>query len=164
MKIIRNQRDILVLQSVPWLLGGVLTAIIIALTGIGLRMWAAGNAGAAFLCFAFGPGFTGLFFYMFVRRDDLILDRRRNLVELYHATTTGRQTCKYGLHTLRRAIVQSRRGRHGEPTHRAALVLDDGVQCNTAPVTELFTDGPDAARDAAIINRWLGVSGLRVAG
>ena len=164
MRIVRNQPDILVLQSAPWVLGAVLTAVIILLTGIGLRMWAVGNTGAAVLCLAFGPGFTGLFFYMFVRRDDLVLDRRQNLIELYHANVLGHRTTQHCLHHLRRAIVQSRRSRHGDPAYRAALVLDNGIHSDTAPVTEIFVEGPDAARDAAAINRWLGVNDLQEAG
>ncbi len=164
MKIVRNQPDILILQSAPWVLGGVLVAVIILLTGLGLHLMAGGNTGAAILCFAFGPGFTGLFFIMFVRRDDLVLDRQRNLVELYHANVLGHQTTQHSLHHLRRAIVQSRRTRHGDPAYRAVLELDNGVHRDTAPVTEIFVDGPDAERDVAAINRWLGVSDLKVAG
>lgn len=164
MKIIRNQPDVLILQSAPWVLGVVLVTIIVVLTGLGLRLMSVGNTGAAFLCFAFGPGFTGLMFFMFVRRDDLVLDRRRNLIELYHANVLGHRTTRHCLHHLRRAIVQSRRTRHGDPAHRAALILDDGVHRDTAPVTEIFLEGPDAERDAAAINRWLGAADRMAAG
>ena len=101
------------------------------------------------------PLFLSLFIFAFVRRDDLILDRSRNLLELRHSTFRGRTKVQHKLEHLERAIVQSSRSSKGGTTHRIALILDGGMDEGTHPVTPVYVSGNGAKRGVDAINAWL---------
>ncbi|MFG5383753.1 hypothetical protein ACEWPN_21555 [Yoonia sp. R2-816] len=154
MTIVRNSPQQLILRSVPWVLGVIFAATILGLSAAGLKNLAAGQYDTAAMMFLFGPVFMGIFFAVFVRRDDLILDRSRNLLELRHATVRGRRKIRHDLHHLSRAMVQTNHSNDGE-TYRVALVLDGGMDAGIHPVTEVYTGGTGAQRTVDVINAWL---------
>jgi hypothetical protein len=156
MKIVRNTPEQLILRSTPWLLGVIFIVVILGLTSISLNALLNGDLILAVSLFLFGPMFAGLFFVLFIQRDDLILDRSRDLLELRHATVLERRKIQHKLRHLKEAIVQtSRSSDNGGPTHRVALVLNGGMDAGTHPVTEVYTSGCGAQRAAAAINDWL---------
>jgi hypothetical protein len=154
MKIVRNSPDQLILRSVPWLLGIIFAGAILGMSAAGLNGLLTGDVKFAAIMLLCGPVFMGLFFAIFIRRDDLILDRSRNLLELRHATVLGRHKVQHKLQYLSRAMVQTSNSDDGK-THRVALVLQGGMDAGVHPVTEVYTSGYGATRAVDAINDWL---------
>ena len=162
MKIVRNTPNQLILQSVPWAFGIGLIAAILGVSAGSLAGFLTGNylQGTVLLLSA---AFLGLFFALFVRRDDLILERSWNLIELSHASLFGRHKVRHELQDLKEVIVQTQdsapRGgsnsQYNGPTHRAVLVLDGGMDAGNHPVTENYAGGLGAKLAAEAINTWL---------
>ena len=162
MKIVRNTPEQLIIRNAPWAIGIVLALAILAMSAASLYGLGQGDYKFAAIMFACGPVFTGLFFALFVRRDDLILDRSRNLLELRHATVRGRQKVRHDLTYLEKAVVQTQGARNRGssttaqgPTHRVAIVLHGGMDAGTHPITPVYASGNAADLAAKAINAWL---------
>ena len=155
MKIVENTPDRLVLKSVPWVMGILLCGFMLACIAFGLSALMDGNMKDAFWGLLALPLFLSLFLLVFVRRDDLTLDRSQNLLELRHSTFRGRMRVQHKLEHLDRAMIQSSRNENGGKTHRIALILDGGMDAGTHPVTSVYTGGNGAKRGADAINDWL---------
>ncbi|MEJ8561431.1 hypothetical protein QTO30_09540 [Yoonia sp. GPGPB17] len=155
MKIVRNTPEQLVLRSVPWFIAITLSAAFLAVIAFGLNALFEGNMTDTFWGLIAIPLFLALFLAVFVRRDDLLLDRSRNLLELRHSTFRGRTRIQHKLEHLERAMVQSSRTSKGGTTYRIALVLNGGMDAGTHPVTPVYTGGNGAKRGVKTINDWL---------
>ncbi|WP_342068804.1 hypothetical protein [Yoonia algicola] len=155
MKIVRNTSDQLILQSVPWVIAIMLSIFLLGAIGFGLSSLFESNTTDAFWGLLAIPLFLSLFIVIFVRRDDLILDRSRNLLELRHSTFRGRTKIQHKLEHLNRAMLQTSRSSKGATTHRIALVLDGGMDAGTHPVTPVYVSGNGAKRGVEAINAWL---------
>jgi hypothetical protein len=81
MKVVRNTQDQLILQSVPWVLGVIFAGAILWISAASLNSLLTGDYKFATIMMLCGPVFMGLFFALLIRRDDLILDRSRDLLE-----------------------------------------------------------------------------------
>ncbi len=150
MKTLRETPDELVLTSRPWFLGIVISACLLGTLGFGLSALGTGNGKDIFWGLFFIPLVLVLALVVFVRRDDLILDRSRSVVEFRHATFLGRKRQQWPLSDVERAIVQTSRSEDGK-THRVALVMQSGAH----PVTPVYSGGKGAENAVAQINRWL---------
>ena len=155
MKVIYNTPEQLILRSRPWLLAVVFGACILGSVAFGLNALVAGERGQALWGLIAIPAFLALFLVIFVRRDDVILDRSRDLLELRHSTLLGRRKVQHRLADLERAMVQSDNKSDDGPTYRVALVLHGGMDAGTHPVTPVYSGGDGAKRAADAINAWL---------
>lgn len=155
MKVVRNTPDQLILRSRPWLIAVVFGGLILGSVAFGLNALAAGNVGESFWGLIAIPTFLAIFVACFVRRDDLILDRRLDLLELRHSTVFGRQKIKHKLSNFECAIMQTSNSGDGGPTHRVALILHSGMDAGTHPVTPVYVSGNGAKRAVDAINTWL---------
>ncbi len=155
MKIVRNTPEQLILRSAPWFLAVVFGGLILVSIGCGLNAFFAGGLGETFWGLIGIPAFLALFLVIFVRRDDLILDRSRDVLELRHSTFFGRRKVRHKLQNLERAIVQTSNSGDSGPTHRIALVLSGGMDAGTHPVTPVYASGNGAKRGVDAINGWL---------
>ena len=155
MKIVRNTPDQLILRSVPWVIAILLSGFLLAVIAFGLNGLFAGNLGDAFWGLIAIPLFLAIFLVIFVRRDDLILDRSRDLLELRHSTFRSRTKVQHKLVHLKRAKLESSRTSKGGMTYRIALVLDGGMDAGTHPVTPVYVSGNGAKRGVEAINAWL---------
>lgn len=160
MKIVRNTPEQLILQNVPWMMSGLLALAILGMTAGCLYNLTAGEYKTAAMLFFCGPVFMGLFFAAFVQRDDLILDRSRNLIELRNATMFSRTKTHHDLTHLEKAVVQTKYSSGDGPsrTHQIALVLNGGTDTGAHPVTGVYTSGSGSERAADAINAWLGTA------
>ncbi len=143
------------MRSVPWVIAIMLSGMLLAVISFGLKAFFEGNGADAFWGLLAIPLFIVIFIVVFVRRDDLILDRSRNLLELRHSTFRGRTRVQHRLEHLERAKLQSSRSSKGGKTYRIALVLDGGMDAGTHPVTPVYVSGNGAKRGVAAINAWL---------
>lgn len=155
MKIVRNTPDQLILRSVPWVVAVMLSVMMLAVIAFGLNALFEGNMTDTFWGLFAIPLFMSIFLFAFVRRDDLILDRSRNLLELRHSTFRGRTKIQHKLEHLGRAKLQSSRTSKGGTTYRIALELDGGMDAGTHPVTPVYAGGNGAKRGVDAINAWL---------
>ncbi|PJI85246.1 hypothetical protein BC777_3246 [Yoonia maricola] len=155
MKIVRNTPEQLVLRSVPWIIAIMLSAMLLGVIAFGLNALFEGDLADTFWGLFAIPLFVSIFLVIFVRRDDLILDRNLNLLELRHSTFRGRTRVQHKLEHLHRAKLQSSRSNKGSTTYRIALVLDGGMDAGTHPVTPVYASGNGAKRGVEAINDWL---------
>lgn len=151
MKVTHDTPDLLVVESVPWLIGGALILFVLMFAGAGLLLLAEGQPfGLLFLLGGGGLGFGG--FWAFVRREQLILDRSAGEVVLRRRTIFGRTEERQPLAALRGAVIETHRSRKGGTTFRAELDFGPG---DRRPVVSYFTNGGGPARIARAINDWL---------
>ncbi|MEJ6404010.1 hypothetical protein [Yoonia sp. 2307UL14-13] len=155
MKIIRNTPEQLILRSVPWFMAALLSIFLLAVIGFGMQSFFEGDREGAFWGLLGIPAFLGIFLIAFIRRDEVILDRTRNLVEMHHSTFLGRKRVRHELQNLERAMVQAHYGSKGGKTHRVALVLSGGMDVGRHPVTPVYSGGRSAHRAMEAINIWL---------
>lgn len=155
MRIVRNTPEQLILRSVPWVIAIILSGFLLAVVGFGLKSLFEGHRQDAFWGLLAIPLFLSIFIVAFVRRDDLILDRSRNLLELRHSTFRGRTKVQHRLEHLERAKLESSRTSKGGKTYRIALVLNGGMDAGTHPVTPVYVSGNGAKRGVEAINAWL---------
>ena len=155
MKIVRNTPQQLILRSVPWVVAFMLSALLLGVVAFGLNALFEGNLTDTFWGLFAIPLFISIFLVVFVRRDDLILDRSRNLLELRHSTFRGRTSVQHKLEHLERAMIQSSQSDSGGKTYRIALVLNGGMDAGTHPVTAVYASGNGAKRGADAINNWI---------
>ena len=155
MRIVRNTPEQLIFRSVPWVVAILLSVFLLAVISFGLKSLFEGNKTDAFWGLIAIPLFLSIFMVVFVRRDDLILDRSRNQIELRHSTFRGRTKVQHKLSHLAGAKLQSNRTSKGGMTYRIALVLDGGMDAGTHPVTPVYASGNGAKRGVEAINTWL---------
>lgn len=153
MKIVRDIPQQLIIEDVPWfwsvVLGGML--LILAFAGIGTLMsgeW--GDAAIIGLFFVFVLGFLA----MVAVRTMMIFDAIAGTVEIRTRTLRGYSRRHFELRYLDSAKIQTSQS-DDTTTHRVALVLADGMDAGTHPVTEVYTSGKGAERAANAINTWL---------
>lgn len=154
MKITHNTPELLIIDSKPWLVGIILAAMVLVAVAIGLGMMMSGEVLTGILVAVLGGAFTGLFFAIFVRRNQLVLDRRDNRLEMRRRTLFRHTRVRHDLHHLRRAIVETSRG-DKQDTHRMTLELDGGMDAGLHPFTAVYTSGRGARRGADAVNGWL---------
>ena len=155
MKIVRNTPEQLILQNVPWAIGLAFIVVTLCLVAGGMNALTNGDYKPAVMMLLVGPAGIGLFFALFVRRDDVILDRSRNLIELRHASVFRRSRVRHALSDLDKAVVETQHSANNRTTHRPALVLSSGMDAGTHPLTYVFMSGNWAAETAETINDWL---------
>lgn len=155
MKIVRNTPEQLILRSIPWVIAIILSVFLLAVIAFGLNALFAGDHGGAFWGLIALPLFVGLFLVIFVRRDEVILDRNRDLLELRHSTFRGRTRVQHELRHLERAKLESQESRKNGTTYRIALVLNGGMDEGIHPVTPVYASGNGAKLGVEAINTWL---------
>jgi hypothetical protein len=151
MKVIRNTPHQLILDSKPWLAGIIVIVVILVSLGVGLAAVLDGEFIFGLVFMVAGGGIGGLCFAMIIRRNQLILDRSRNLIEMRRRTMFGMKTRDFDLRDLTEAITQSSRSNEGADTHRLALMIDGHAE----PFTDVYTSGKGADRAAEVVNNWL---------
>jgi hypothetical protein len=157
MKITLDTPDQLVIDDTPWIFGLILIGAMLVTVGIGLSLISNGEVAGGLGTGIGATAFIGLFFAIFVRRNQLVADRSRDLLELRRRTVFGKNVRRYDLHDLREAVVQTSRDDNSE-THRMALIISGGMDAGTHPFTAVYSSGRGARRAADTVNRWLGAA------
>ena len=153
MKVIRDTPDQLIVENNPIWLAVFVTVFGLVFLGIGLAVVSTEMAlGLMFI--TAGLGIAIGFNMIFVRRTQLILDTARNLVELRRRGWLGYSSRTWELRYLERAVVETSRSGDTD-THRAALVISDGIDAGTHPVTWVYSSGRGAERAMNAVNGWL---------
>ena len=155
MKIVHHTPDHLILRSIPWVVATLLSVFLLAVLAFGMNAFVDGDFAGAFWGLIAIPLFVGLFLVIFVRRDEVILDRSQDLLELRHSTFRRRTRIKHQLRHLERAKLESRESHKNGTTYRIALVLNGGMDAGTHPVTPVYASGNGAKLGVEAINTWL---------
>ncbi len=154
MKITHNAPDLLIIDSKPWPVRIILVGMVLVVVGYGLETFLNGDTFTGLMTVLLGGGIGGLFIAIFVRRNQLVLDRRDNRLELRRRTLFRHTRVRHDLRHLRRAIVETARG-DKKDTHRMTLELTGGMDAGLHPFTEVYTSGRGAQRAADAVNGWL---------
>ncbi|ROT99383.1 hypothetical protein [Histidinibacterium lentulum] len=153
MKIERTP-DLLVIDNRPIFIAALLSIMLLAFMAGGIRMLMEGLWGQGLLFVLGMPLFFGVFFALFVRRNQLVLNRQTG--ELLHRRRTifGHTETRFELAALAGAEVQYSRS-DGKQTRRMAYVLSEGPDAGTHPFTTAYSSGNNAQRAADAVNAWL---------
>ncbi len=160
MKVSRNTPDQLILSNTPWLMGIMLVVFILCFVGAGLFMATEGGEGIFFgIFFALVGGGLGFgAFCVFVRRVQVILDRRTDSIVIRRQSIFGYDTVEHDLSNLSHAEVEtttsSRKG-NSSKMHRPVLILEKGMSAGRHPIVEAYVSGGGAQRMVDAVNGWL---------
>lgn len=157
MKVTRNTPDQLIIADTPWLVGILMVVFILIFVGIGLFLIAEGIlAGLLFAIIGGGLGFAA--FAMFVRRVQLIFDRRSQTITQRIRSLFGYSEVQYKLADLSHAMLETTTSSKGSVLYRPTLVLDAGMSAGPLPIVEVYTNTSGPKRIADAINAWLAAS------
>lgn len=154
MKIEADDR-FLVIDSKPWITGLIFIGAMIALAIAGIATYLEGEHLAGLGLGIGGTAFVGIFFAVFVRRNQLIIDRDAGEIILRRRTVLGYREVRHALEHLHRADVETNRGSEGSHTHRMVLMLDGGMDPGPHPFTTVYSSGRGAWRASKAVNDWL---------
>lgn len=152
MKISRNTPEQLILDIRPIWLAIFVSVFGLVFLGVGLAI-VGSEKGTGIAFILAGAVIVTVFNLAFIRRTQLILDRPRNLIELRRKSFLGYSSRTWELQYLDKAVVETSRSSDTN-THRAALVISDGMDAGTHPVTLVYSSGSGARRSADAINSW----------
>ncbi len=160
MKVTRNTPDQLILSNTPWLIGIMLAIFILCFVGAGLFMATEGGEGILFgLFFALCGGGLGFgAFCVFVRRVQVVLDRRKNSILIRRQSVFGYDAVEHELSSLSHAEVETTTSTRDGTTskmHRPVLILEKGMSAGRHPIVEAYVSGRGAQRMADAVNDWL---------
>ncbi len=155
MKIVRDIPEQLIVENNPLLITILLSVMGLVFVGSGVGILASGDIGFGLLWLGFTIPFFGLFFVLFVRRNQLILDATAGTVTHRRKSLIKYTEVVHELAHLGEAIVEPSHSGGNGPTHRMSLVLTGGMDKGTHPFTLAYTSGGGARRGADAVNRWL---------
>lgn len=155
MKIVRDIPEQLIVENNPLLVTVLLIVMAAVFVAAGLIALLAGEVVFGLIWLGFTIPFFGLFFVLFVRRNQLILDAGAGTVTHRRKSLLKYTEVIHELDHLDRAIVESSHSSEGGSTHRMSLVLSGGMDKGLHPFTLAYTSGSGARRGADAVNRWL---------
>jgi hypothetical protein len=162
MKVTTDTPDLLIIDDRPLVLAGVFVVILLVFVGIGIERLFAGAVLEGLGFAILGGGFVLGGMVVFVRRNQLVLDRPGGQVLMRRQTFVTYTERRFELADLDKAVVQTSRSSDSD-THRMALVFDRGAKVGTHPFTSVYTSGRDAQRAADAVNGWLARHGTSAA-
>jgi hypothetical protein len=154
LKISRNTPDQLILDKQPWFIALLLGFIVLAFVGGGLGLMVSGDPLQGFVLIVSTTLILSLFFWAFVRRNQLILDRHSGTLTHRRRTLLGYRKTVHELHHLDRAMVETSSGDDSD-TYRMSYVLLGGMDEGTHPFTAAYSSDAGARRAAKAVNDWL---------
>lgn len=160
MKVTRNSSNQLILSDTPWFIGIMLVFFILAFVGAGLFLASEGGEGILFGIFyaLFGGGMGFGAFCAFVRRVQVILDRKEDRIMIRRQSVFGYETVEHVLSNLSHAEIEStisRSDKGSSTLYRPVLILDKGMSAGRHPIVEAFSNGRGAHRLVDAVNNWL---------
>ena len=158
MRIVSDTADRLTLEEKPWIIGIILTVVILFLLALALMIGRENLLVGGGLTFA--AAVFGLFFVVFVRRVIVIFDRAAGAVVIRSASMLGQKEQTIALADIDGVKVETQRSRSQNSdgrsstsvTHRAVLQTRAG----DVPLTLVYTSGKGAEAAADTVRRWLG--------
>lgn len=154
MRISHQSPELLIIDVRPWLISILLSLFVLIFTGAGVAALFSGEMiGLAFVIGGLGVG--GVLLFGFVQRVQVILDRRKGLVDMRRKTFRGLTRETFDLNKLERADVGKSRTSDGD-TYRVVLRFVPGHSPGELPITGYYSSGR-ARKDtvAGAINRFL---------
>lgn len=156
MKTTHNSPDKLILDYTPWIMGGIFATLILLSAGGAMYSLGTGETTGFFVGLG-GVIFCGLFFVVFVRRVQLVLERTSGTATLRRRDVLRDVKEQFKLADVLRAEVQRTTSSDGEgtatETSRAALIVTG--QPEPVPLTIVYSSGSGGDRAADAINAWL---------
>ncbi len=151
MKVSHDSPDLLILDHVPWIMAGIFSALILGSAAMAMIMLADGELIGVLVGLG-GVPFFALFLVAFVRRVQVVLDRRAGTATVKRRGLVRSSGEQIDLHRLRKAVVQTSRSSDSD-THRPALLI--AGRDEALPILFVYSSGRSAGRDVRRINDWL---------
>ena len=148
MKVTRNTPNQLIVEDRPFLITLLLGFILFASSAGALDAFSYGEFGVG-LMLLFTTAFVGLCIFLFVRRVQLIFDRKKNTLTFRSRNLARYQEIVHKLDELSHAVTR------GGDTQRSVLIFNKGMSKGEHPVTKYSTSGPAPKRITDAINAWL---------
>jgi len=155
MKIIRDTPDQLILASVPWLMSILLTAIILIFVTVGLSLVFDGDLMGLFFAI-FGGGIGAACFVAFVRRVQVIFDRRQQTFTIRRRTVFGYKENTRALGDVDHALIEHTTNSDGQRLDRPTLVMRRGGGDLRMPIVTTYSNSNRSSDIVEAINRWMG--------
>lgn len=151
---IERSADVLVIDNRPVAVAVILSLMLLVFMGAGLAMMFDGMIWRGVLFLLGAPAFFGIFFAVFVRRNQLILNRQTGEVLHRRRTIYNYTERRFELSAFAEAEVE--RGRSdGQTTYRMVYILSEGPDAGRHPFTMSYSSGSGAQRAADAVNDWL---------
>lgn len=155
MKITRDTPDQLILASVPWLMSILLTAIILIFVAVGLSLVFDGDLMGLFFAI-FGGGIGTACFVAFVRRVQVIFDRRQQTFTIRRKTVFGYKENTRALGDVDHALIEHTTNSDGQRLDRPTLVMRRGGGDLRVPIVTTYSNSNRSGDIVEAINRWMG--------
>lgn len=154
MKIRRNNRDELVLESRPWATALLIVAGMLVVAYLGLSKLSAGAALETLWVFPVALAMCGVALVVFARFERARFDRVRRSLQLQRISLIGREGREFALADIDQASVETMRS-GPRKTHRPVLSLGPDGSHGREPLTSAYVSGRGAHRAADAVNAWL---------
>lgn len=148
--------ELLVIDNRPVFVAVMLSIMLLAFVGAGISTIVAGEILQGLLFVLGVPLFIGVFFALFVRRNQLILNRQTGEVLHRRRTLYSHTERRFDLSVFKGAEVERNPSSDGKSTYRMVYILSDGPEAGTHPFTVPYSSGNGAQRAANAVNDWLG--------
>lgn len=152
MKVTENSAALLVLDDRPWILGLVLTTMVLAMVWAGIQSLAGGSLGGLGILAVAAATFAAS--ALFIRRTQIVFDGPGGWVEVRSRTLFRYGCVRHRIDEIERAMVESMSSDNSR-TYRVTLVIAHGQSAGRHPVTPVYSSGPGSAAAVSAINRWL---------
>ena len=153
MKVVLNTPDRLIIDSRPVWPGLLAMTFIMVGVAIGWNMTLEQDDPTGILIAVPFVGMGTLAFWAFVRRAQIIFDRKKGTIDIRRKSIMAHTRITHALSDFERADVETSQS-SGAATHRAVLILFTGISAGRHPVTQAHYSGPGAQRIADAINAW----------
>ena len=151
MKIVEHSSDRLVVEDVPWVLGGGLIFFTLVSVYSVFHGLAEGHT-ALWVCSLIFAGGMVWVFYAMIQRMQLVLDRASNAATLTIRSARGLEQRRLSLTDLSHAITEIEKNDEGE-SYRTVLKLARGPE--RVALTPYYSGGRAPERVTHAINAWL---------
>lgn len=152
MRVITNSPDLLIVEERPWLIGVFMITGTLAFAGSGLAILLQGQL--AGLLFLGGSAIWMLFFFVFVRRVQVVFNGSKGWLEIRRRSLLGYSKVRHELSEIDRAIYQVSSG-DGSDTYRITLIVPRGQSAGKHPLTEYYSGFAGTKQVVQVINSWL---------
>lgn len=154
MKVTTNTPDLLIVEDRPLFIAIALILFTLAFVGAGLAMVSQGELwGLLFVILGGGMGIG--FFFLFVRRVQVIFHRPEGYVEFRRKNLWSQFSVRYKLSEIDRVDMDVSRSSDGPNTYRVVLVIEKGESAGRHPITITYSNGSGHQRCKDAIEAWL---------
>jgi hypothetical protein len=156
LKLTSNTPQRLIVEDKPWFIAICISLLTLVMSHMSAKLLIEGSSLGYF--YAAGAIFCLVFFYIFVRRVQVIFDAEHRYIEV-RQRTLFRMSCKrIELADVFEATIEDMSSSEGEQAFRISLVMAKGSKTATQPLTKTYDNAMKGENLRNSINKWLSAS------